>query len=218
MKAENLTPLQEKLVNDLIKEFTKINPKPTNGAKRFSFDTIAECNKEEERFKDTITKHNMTMMKVFIGQLESELKAFKKEFGKVLNIQLGGDYGRPDYHTIDYLVNRTKEKPLLKNDSFEVHLFLVSKTRTMNDTSSTNPKGHCNGMANEQLYVGFKYEQVKQILESGKEVWGYKIVGLEFSNFSYLHRDKHGVTKNTLDEFIQACKGTQQKIVMLANQ
>ena len=38
----NLTSLQQGLIDGLIKEFTKINPKPsTNGAKRFSFDTIA---------------------------------------------------------------------------------------------------------------------------------------------------------------------------------
>ena len=218
MNTENLTPIQQKLVDELISEFTKINPKPNaNGAKRFSFDTITECNKEEERFKATMTKHNMTMMKVFIGQLENELKAFKKEFGKVLNIQLGGAYGRPDYHTIEYLVDRTKKAPLDKNESYEIFLFLVSKTRKYYNSSSTNPNGHCNGMDYQHLYVGFKYERVVHTLESGKELVVYKIVGLQYSTREYLYRDKQGVTKGTLDELIQSCKSTQQKIVELAN-
>lgn len=47
LNIENLTSVQQSLVNDLIKEFTKINPKPKdNGVRRFTFDTIAECNKE----------------------------------------------------------------------------------------------------------------------------------------------------------------------------
>ncbi len=45
----NLTSLQQGLINGLIKEFTKINPKPNNGTTRFSFDTINECLKEEAR-------------------------------------------------------------------------------------------------------------------------------------------------------------------------
>ena len=88
--TSNLTPLQQGLVNDLIKEFNRINPKPrAEGSKRFTLETINDCNREEERFKETITKHNLTMMKVFINQFNDELKEFKKEFGKVLDVQIG---------------------------------------------------------------------------------------------------------------------------------
>jgi hypothetical protein len=79
-KFEQLTSLQQGLVNGLISEFTRINPKPSNGTTRFSFDTINECLKEEDRFKETISKHNITMMKVFVTQFKSDIKEFEKEF------------------------------------------------------------------------------------------------------------------------------------------
>ena len=37
--------------------------------------------KEEERFKETIAKHNMTMMKVFVGQLKGDVKQNKTKNG-----------------------------------------------------------------------------------------------------------------------------------------
>ena len=83
----NLTSLQQGLINGLIKEFTKINPKPTNGTKRFGFDTITDCMKEEERFKETIAKHNMTMMKVFVEQLKGDIKVFPHNLTLVKAIQ-----------------------------------------------------------------------------------------------------------------------------------
>lgn len=218
----NLTSFQQKLVDDLIKEFTKINPKPNDGGtKRFSFETITECNKEEERFKATITKHNMTMMKVFLGQLDDDIEAFKKEFGKVLDIQVGytrkDNVGVKEYHSIETLKTATNERPFDNNHFREVYLYLVSKTKKHYDNSSVCPHGECNGMAHTQLYVGFNYERVEIILESGKRLVAYKIVGLLYSTFSYLHRDKHGVTKGTLDELIQSDKNTQQNIVRLAD-
>ena len=222
METKNLTPLQQKLVDELIRELTKINPKPNaNGAKRFSFDTITECNKEEERFKATMTKHNMTMMKVFLTQFDADIKGFKKEFGKVIDIQLGYSYtnnsGKNVSHDLAYLVDQTKKAPLGKHDYYEIYLYLVSKTKTYYNNNSTNPHGDCNGKANTKLYVGFKYERVVHTLESGKELVVYKIVGLQYSTWDYNYRDKNGVTKGTLDELIQSCKSTQQKIVELAN-
>ena len=88
-QVANLTKVQQDLINGLVKEFTKINPKPTNGVARFSFETINDCMKEEERFLLTIAKHNQTMMKVFVDQLKSDVKGFEKEFGKVVGVELG---------------------------------------------------------------------------------------------------------------------------------
>ena len=117
---EQLTSLQQGLVNGLISEFTKINPKPSNGATRFSFETINECLKEEERFKETIAKHNMTMMKVFVTQLKGDIKGFEKEFGKVVNIELGFKYPNSEqqHNTLDKMLEQTKNKPLDNNYSY----------------------------------------------------------------------------------------------------
>jgi len=212
--TSNLTTLQQTLVNDLIKEFTKINPKPkAEGSKRFTLETIDECNREEQRFKDTITKHNLTMMKVFTNQFNEELKEFKKEFGKVLTTQIGHDrYGKP-HATLDILSEMTKEKPLANNEYYEMNLFIVSKTKSYSGSDSR--ENYCDNMRYLQLYVDFKRERVVHKLESDKEVIVYKIVGLEYRRtFSYLHRDKT-LNTSTLDELIQKSKDVQKIFVEL---
>ena len=213
---ENLTALQQGLINGLIKEFTKINPKPSNGTTRFGFDTINECLKEEERFKETIAKHNMTMMKVFVGQLKGDIKDFGKEFGKVINIELGYRYPNSDQdqHTLDKMIERTKEQPLSEHKGWETELFFVSKTKGF-----SNSDKRYDFFGNKQyhkVYVDFKREIVKVILESGKEVRAFKIVGLTYNTNDWLNRDKESCkTFMTLDELLQSHKPTQQKIVEL---
>ena len=212
---ENLTSLQQGLVNGLIKEFTKINPKPSNGATRFGFDTINECLKEEERFKETIAKHNLTMMKVFVGQINNDIKEFSKEFGKVVNIELGFKYPNQNeyHHTLDKMVERNKEKPLANNYSDETELFFVSKNKKYTDSDS---RFDYFGKKYHKVYVDFKREIVKVILESGKEVQAHKIVGLTYNTHEWLHRDSESCKKfMTLDELVQSHKHTQQRIVEL---
>ena len=214
---ENLTSLQQGLVNGLIKEFTKINPKPSNGATRFGFDTINECLKEEERFKETIAKHNLTMMKVFVGQINNDIKEFSKEFGKVVNIELGFKYPNQNeyHHTLDKMVERNKEKPLANNYSDETELFFVSKNKKYTDSDS---RFDYFGKKYHKVYVDFKREIVKVILESGKEVQAHKIVGLTYNTHEWLHRDSESCKKfMTLDELVQSHKHTQQRIVELAH-
>ena len=215
--AQNLTAFQQKLVDDLINEFTKINPKPiANGTKRFTFDTIAECNKEQERFIETIKKNNLTMMKVFINQFNDEIKAFKKEFGKVLDIQIGYSSYNNNHHTFDNFVEQNNEKPLANNNFNEMFIFLVSKTKPYID--SDNRWNYCKGMKYHKIYADFKREYVKHKLESGKEVYAFKIIGFQYSTSEYLYRDRDRViTTSTLDELIQTDKNTQTKIVELAS-
>ena len=217
---ENLTSLQQSLINGLIKEFTKINPKPSNGITRFGFDTINECLKEEERFKETIAKHNLTMMKVFVGQLKGDIKDFTKEFGKVVNVEMGFQYPMDNHlnnyhHTLDKMVEKTKESPLQNNYSWETLLFFVSKTKRYSRGDSRYD--YFGNKEYHKVSVDFKRELVKVTLESGKVVQAYKIIGLEYITNEWLHRDNDNCKRfTTLDELIQSHKPTQQKIVELA--
>jgi hypothetical protein len=211
----NLTSLQQGLINGLIKEFTKINPKPTNGTKRFSFDTITDCMKEEERFKETIAKHNMTMMKVFVEQLKGDIKEFTKEFGKVLKIEMGYNYpnGSETHHSLEKMVDRTKAQPLIDNKGYETQLFFVSKTKAY---SGGDSRWNYFGKKYHKIFVDFKRQAVQVTLESGKVVSAYKIVGLQYNTNEWLHRDIDSFkTFTTLDEMIQSHKSTQQRIVDL---
>lgn len=209
---EKLTTLQRKLIEDLINEFYKIN-KTEQKEGRFTLKTIIDCNNEEERFKETMTKHNLAMMNVLTAQFDDDIEAFKKEFGKVLDVQIGHfEYSRP-HGTLDILTNATKEKPLKDNQYYEMNLFIVSKTKPYSGDSRSN---YCNNMSYLQIYVDFKRERVIHVLESGKEVIVYKIVGLEYRRYQYLHKEKV-INTSTLDELIQKDKEVQKKFVELAS-
>jgi hypothetical protein len=213
--TNNLTSFQQGLVDDLIKEFERINPKPkVGGGKRFSFDTINECIQEEDRFKQTITKHNLTMMKVFLNQFEEELKAFKEEYGKVFDVQIGHSMYQDMKGTIEKLIKGTQEKPLSNNEYNEIYLFVVSKKIPYE--SSDSRYDYCNGMKYQQIFIDFKRDRVTHKLESGKEIVVYKIVGLEYRRYQYSDKGKVPNT-STLDELIQIDKEIQKSFVALAS-
>jgi len=213
---EQLTTLQKGLVSGLISEFTKINPKSANGTSRFSFDTINDCMKEEQRFKDTMSKHNMTMMKVFVQQLKSDIKEFKKEFGKVLDIELGYMYDNKGkkFHCLETMIEEITKNPLhFSNYSSEIKLFIVSKTKEYTGDSRYN---YFNNKAYHCIYVNPKFVRVDVTLESGKKVDARKIVGLNYKWYDWLNDDKdYSVKYSTLDEMVQSDKNIQQKIVYL---
>jgi len=216
----NLTSLQESLIDGLKKEFSRINPQVTNnsGGKRFTFDTLDECKNEEAKFLETITKHNLTMIKVFDKQFTEELKNFKKEFGKVFNVQLGYTHtprnggNTEEHHTYENFIKEGKRKPLQGNGHNEMYFFIVSKTKTFDGESRYD---YCKGYGHTKLYVDFKRERVTMVLQSGKEVTTYKIVGLEFAKEDYLNRDR-GLITSTLDEYIQTSKPLQGRLVELS--
>ena len=213
-KFEQLSKVQQGLVNGLIAEFTKINPKPSNGIKRFSFESINDCMKEEMRFKETIAKHNMTMMKVFVAQLKSDIKEFKNEFGKVLDIQMGYSYeGHSEkHHTLEKLIEVCEKQPISENRSYEIRFFFVSKTKKYTGDSRYNYFGNIY----DCIFVNFKRERVEIVLESGKSVAAFKIVGLAYKTYDWLSDDKDHCKKySTLDEIIQSDKRLQQRLVNL---
>ena len=211
---ENLTKVQQDLINGLVKEFTKINPKPTNGVARFSFETINDCLKEEERFLKTIAKHNETMIKVFVDQLKSDVKSFEKEFGKVIGVELGITHKNGnESNTLNTFLTYNTKSILSCNKSSEIRLFFVSKVKryTSMDYDYFNGK-----LYNGGIYVDFKREKVTTRLESGKEVYAYKIVGLQYNTRDWLHRDCSDFKSfSSLDEMVQTHKSTQQRIVDL---
>lgn len=204
---DKLTKVQQGLVGGLINEFTKINPKPSSGTKRFGADTIGQCLKEEDRFKETITKHNMTMMKVFIGQFKNDIKEFKKEFGKVIDIKLRYSYSSALCETPEQLMERNLESSKIDLiEAKETILFFVSKTMPHSGDSRSY----------YEVYVDFKREQVNTTLESGKVVTTYKVIGLQYNTRNWLHRkDAANQSFSTLDELIQCHQPTQQRLVQL---
>ena len=208
---KNLTTVQEKLVNDLINQFEKLNPKPTTSeGKRFGINTISEVLNEEQRLKDTMKKYNKTMMEVFIKQFDLELKNFKKEFGKLFDIQLGIPKYPHNPHDKEMWVNGSAKD--ISNGWNELYLFIVSKTKIYGGDSNSN---FCNNKAYLGIYIDFRKETYHEKLETGKEIRMTKVVGLEYRIHSYLNKER-GTIYNSLDELIQKEKFVQQRLVELS--
>jgi len=208
----NLTKLQNKLVNELILEFTKINPKNLDNTSRFSLNTINQCMKEEENFKETIKQHNLKMIDVYVSQLEKDVEKFEDEYGTIIKIELGysSNNNTCRHHTLENMIEVNQQKPLQNNYSSNTELFFVSKVKLYDGDSRYNYFG---GMY-KGISVDFKREEVEFTLESGKIVNAYKIIGLQYNTENWLHRER-GYTYNTLDEMIQSNKQIQQHIIKI---
>jgi hypothetical protein len=208
----NLTNLQNKLVNDLISEFTKINPTNSDSTSRFTINTINECLKEEERFRETIKQHNLKMIDVCVLQLEKDVEKFEDEYGTIIKIELGysSNNNTCRHHTLENMIEVNQQKPLQNNYSSNTELFFVSKVKVYGGDSRYDYFGS----KYSGISADFKREKIEFTLKSGKIVYAYKIIGLEYNTQTWLHRER-GYTYNTLDEMIQSNKQIQQSIVEL---
>jgi hypothetical protein len=208
----NLTKLQKKLVNELISEFTKINPTNSNNTSRFTINTIHECMREEEKFKETIKQHNFKMIDIYVSQLKKDVEKFEEEYGTIIKIEMGYSSNNDTctHYTLEKMIAENKRKPFENNNSSNTELFFVSKVKLYNGDSRYDYFG----AMYKGVFVDFKREKIEFTLESGKIVYAYKIIGLQYNTESWLHRDR-GYTYNTLDEMIQSNKQIQQSIVKL---
>jgi hypothetical protein len=207
----NLTNLQNKLVNDLISEFTKINPTNSDSTSRFTINTINECLREEERFTETIKQHNLKMIYLYVTQLLEDIEKFETEFGNVLYIELGyhSSYSEKRLYCLEEMILQNKVRLLKDNKTYETKLFFISKSKPF-----TNSNDNYFGNLYTQIFVDFKRELVDFALESGKIVRAYRIIGLQYLTDSWSCRDV-AHSYNTLDEMIQSNKQIQQSIVEL---
>jgi len=214
---QQLSDFQQELVNGLVNELTKINPKPTNGASRFTLQTIKDCLQEKNRFKESITKHNLAMVEALVSQFKIQIQEFEEEFGEVVTVELG--YKSPHnqntrHNTLETMVEVTQKKPLVNNDFYETRLFFVSKTKAYKSETLFD---YFKGNDYYTLYVDFKREVVRKTFEGGEVVSVYKIVGLEFYTMDYLGRKNKGYESfMSLDGLVQCHQPTQQKLIAFA--
>jgi virulence-associated protein VapD len=220
MEISNLTPIQQGLITDLVNEFNKINPKPTSGVSRFTFETISECLNEEERFFETLMKNNKTMIKLFEKQFKDDIKEFLKEFGKAFRVEQGYIWvNNEPRNTMEQLIEehlKGDNRRRLDLSSSEVNLFFVSNKKDYRSFNGSDSRYDYFGNAYHRIYVDFNRERVTIKLQSGKEVSFYKVVGLKYYTNEWLHRDK-GESYTSLDEFIQNNKTIQQRLVAMVN-
>ena len=205
-----LTDFQEKLLNDLRKEFDKLNVKNevSTSSKRFSFDTIQNCIDEETKFKQVVSKHNVKMIEVFKKMILKEVKDFEKEFGKAIEIKFTHENIKK---TFDSFIDDHLNRPLDCSSSSEIEFFFVSKLKTHNYDWKWDVFKKAVYFSK---YLDFKCENVRIDLESGKSIVLPKIIGVQYLTSSWLYREK-AKSYSSLDEMLQMDKETQRQIVNL---
>lgn len=204
---KNLTPHQQQLVDEMIAEFSRINPKPSvDGKKRFSVASIDECNQEKNRFLKTMAAHNRAFLENAMLTILVQFLEFEKEFSEVVSIHVGNRYGR---YTFDSMNDSLLEK-LNESLSSYTEIRIVPKGK---------PKDYDEDGKVAKLYAGIKSSRVSTTLISGEKVYSSKYESIWWGPEYYpLHNsDGWEKTRGSLDEFLQSNEKLQQAIVKISN-
>lgn len=202
---KNLTPHQQQLVDEMIAEFSRINPKPSvDGKKRFSIASIDECNQEKNRFLQTMAAHNRAFLENAIPMMIKQFQEFEEEFGEVVSIHIGTKH---NHYTFDSL-NDSLLKNLNESQSSYAELRIVPKGK---------PKGYEEDGKIAKFCAGIKSSRESATMLSGEKVYSAKYESIWWGpNWSPLN-DGWEKTRESLDEFLQSNKGLQQAIVKISN-
>lgn len=204
---KNLTPHQQQLVDEMIAEFTRINPKPSaDGKKRFSVASIDECNQEKNRFLQTMAAHNRAFLENAMPRMQEQFREFEKEFSEVVSIHVGNRYGS---YTFDCMNDSLLEK-LNESLSSYTEIRIVPKG---------NPKVYDEDGKVAKLYAGIKSSRVSTTLISGEKVYSSKYESIWWGPYYYPSHSPDGweKTRESLDELLQSDEKLQQAIVKISN-
>lgn len=202
---KNLTPHQQQLVDEMIAEFSRINPKPSvDGKKRFSVASIDECNQEKNRFLQTMAAHNRAFLENAIPMMIKQFQEFEEEFGEVVSIHVGNRYGG---YTFDSMNDSLLEK-LNESLSSYTEIRIVPKG---------NPKEYEEDGKVAKLYAGIKSSRVSATLLSGEKVYSSKYESIWWGPHCFPSNNGWEKTQGSLDEFLQSNERLQQAIVRISN-
>ena len=180
----NLTQFQENLIEDLKKEFSKLNPPKTETSGRFSLQAVKKDLDDTEAFRKSVFDFNAAMAKQLEQDLYRQIDEFNTEFSPVQIFARGTE-------------NMFREDYYIKNPR--------SGNASIYFEGETDVNRH-------QLNVMYDYEPV-EIKTHSQTIRLEKIKGLLFHRLGYLHREKSEYQSyKTLDEFVQNYKGFQQNI------
>jgi len=202
---KNLTPHQQQLVDEMIAEFSRINPKPSvDGKKRFSIASIDECNQEKNRFLQTMAAHNRAFLENAITMMQEQYLEFTREFSEVVSIYVGTIRG---YYTFDSL-NDSLLNNLNSSSSPYVEIKIAPKGK---------PKDYEGDGKIAKFCAGIKSLQVSTTILSGEKVYSAKYESIWWGPNYYPSNDGWEKTRESLDEFLQSSERLQQAIVKISN-
>ena len=202
---KNLTPHQQQLVDEMIAEFSRINPKPSvDGKKRFSIASIDECNQEKNRFLQTMAAHNRAFLENAMPMMQEQFQEFAREFSEVVSIHVGTMRGNYTFDSLnDSLLNN-----LNKSLSSYVEIKIVPKGK---------PKDYQEDGKIAKFCAGIKSSQASTTLLSGEKVYSAKYESIWWGPNYYPSNDGWEKTRESLDELLQSSERLQQSIVKISN-
>ena len=202
---KNLTPHQQQLVDEMIAEFSRINPKPSvDGKKRFSIASIDECNQEKNRFLQTMAAHNRAFLENAMPRMREQYVEFMREFGEVVSIHVGNM--RCNY-TFDDL-NNSLLNNLNGSSLAYAEIKIVPKGK---------PKDYEEDGRIAKFCAGIKSSRVSTTLLSGEKVYSAKYESIWWGPNWNPSSDGWEKTRESLDEFLQSSERLQQSIVEISN-
>ena len=180
----NLTQFQENLIEDLKKEFNKLNPPKIETPGRFSLQAVKKDLDDTEAFRKSVFDFNAVIARQLEQDLYRQIDEFNKEFSPVQIFAKGTE-------------NMFREEYYIQNPrSGNVSIYFEGET----DVNRT------------QLNLMYDYELV-EINTHCQVIRLEKIKGLLFHRLGYLHREKSEYKSyKSLDEFVQNYKQFQQSI------
>ena len=212
---KNLTPHQEQLVNDMIAEFSRINPKPTAGEKkRFSIASIDECNQEKHNFLKSLAAYNSSFLNDAVEKIRRQLDEFIEEFDEAVGVAEGSGMD-VKFHRISDLqegLNRdlnAKTSPnYVKITLFPTYLRPIKGTRYGPEDGNMF-----------SFYAGIKCNTEKLVCSSGETVYSAKYESIWWGRDSYpAHNPSEWeLTRGSLEDFLQSSELLQQEIVRISN-
>jgi len=205
---KNLTPHQQQLVDEMIAEFSRINPKPSvDGKKRFSIASIDECNQEKNRFLQTMAAHNRAFLENAMPRMQEQFQEFAREFSEVVSIHVGTMRCHYTFDSLnDSLLNNLNGSSLAY-----VQIKIVPKGK---------PKDYEEDGKIAKFCAGIKSSSVNTTLLSGEKVYSAKYESIWWGpnwHPSSDGSDGWGKTRESLDELLQSSERLQQSIVKISN-
>lgn len=210
----NLTPHQEQLVNDMIAEFSRINPKPADGGKkRFSIASIDECNQEKRNFLESLSAYNRSFLENAIEKMRLQLKDFIDEFSEAVGIAEG--YGTDfKYGKISDLYTSLHDNP---TDSTSAHYVQVTLFPKYIGTLTSGAKYKLADKHMHSFYAGIKSNTEKLVCTNGEAVYSAKYECIWWGDDYYPKNTGWESTRDSLEDFLQSNERLQQAIVRISN-
>ena len=214
---KNLTPHQQQLVDEMVAEFSRINPKPSvDGKKRFSLATIDKCNQEKDNFLKSLAAYNSSFLYDAVEKMRHQLEEFIEEFGETVGVAEGSGADLK-YSKISDLQIAMYRNINSNTSPYYVKITLFPKHF---EPLTADAQYRIPDSSMFSFYAGIRSKMEKLVCTNGEAVYSSKYEAIWWGPDSYPHNGNRGgwtSTRKSLEDFLQSSERLQQAIVHISN-